>query len=66
MGVVGGWRDEQFVEALVPSPLPVASPAPALPAPAARTGDDGVLFDVSRPDASGRVTARALRGRLGR
>ncbi|MET8042446.1 hypothetical protein ABZ388_15565 [Micromonospora parva] len=57
------WRDEQLVEALVPTPLPVASPEPAplptLPAPAARTGD-GVLFDVARPDAAGRVTARAL------
>ncbi|WP_444948117.1 hypothetical protein [Micromonospora ureilytica] len=60
--------DEQLVEALVPTPLPVASPEPAplptLPAPAARTGD-GVLFDVARPDAAGRVTARALLRALG-
>ncbi|MEV7990174.1 hypothetical protein [Micromonospora sp. NPDC085948] len=57
------WPDEQLVEALVPTPLPVASPEPAplptLPAPAARISD-GVLFDVGRPDAAGRVTARAL------
>ncbi|MBQ1017552.1 hypothetical protein KBX71_06680 [Micromonospora sp. D93] len=55
--------DEQLVEALVPTPLRVASPEPAplptLPAPAARTSD-GVLFDVDRPDVAGRVTARAL------
>ncbi|WP_405098225.1 hypothetical protein [Micromonospora sp. NBC_01412] len=60
--------DEQLVEALVPTPLPVASPEPAplptLPAPAARSGD-GVLFDVARPDAVGRVTARALLRALG-
>ncbi|WP_174534869.1 hypothetical protein [Micromonospora chalcea] len=58
-----GQPDEQLVEALVPTPLPVASPEPAplptLPAPIARIGD-GVLFDVARPDAAGRVTARAL------
>ncbi|MGC4755565.1 hypothetical protein [Micromonospora trifolii] len=62
------WPDEQLVEALVPTPLPVASPEPAplptLPASAARTGD-GVLFDVGRPDAAGRVTARALLRALG-
>ncbi|SCF23138.1 hypothetical protein GA0070618_4259 [Micromonospora echinospora] len=60
--------DEQFVEALVPIPLPVASPEPAplptLPALAAGIGD-GVLFDVGRPDAAGRVTARALLRALG-
>ncbi|MGC4834844.1 hypothetical protein ACLQ3D_10115 [Micromonospora vinacea] len=60
--------DEQLVEALVPTPLPVVSPEPAplptLPAPAARTSD-GVLFDVGRPDAAGRVTARALLRALG-
>ncbi|MGC4864767.1 hypothetical protein ACLQ3B_04935 [Micromonospora sp. DT53] len=60
--------DEQIVEAFVPTPLPVASPEPAplptLPAPAARTGD-GVLFDVGRPAAAGRVTARALLRALG-
>ncbi|WP_431932125.1 hypothetical protein [Micromonospora sp. RP3T] len=60
--------DEQLVEALVPTPLPVASPEPAplptLPAPTARDGD-GVLFDAAHPDAAGRVTARALLRALG-
>ncbi|MGJ3224836.1 hypothetical protein ACQEUV_05605 [Micromonospora aurantiaca (nom. illeg.)] len=60
--------DEQLVEALIPAPLPVASPEPArlptLPAPTARDGD-GVLFDVARPDTAGRVTARALLRALG-
>ncbi|MFV2104720.1 hypothetical protein [Micromonospora sp. LOL_024] len=58
---------EHLVEALVPAPLPVASPEPAplprLP-PAGRTGG-GVLFDVARPDAAGRVTARLLLRALG-
>ncbi|MGY3520238.1 hypothetical protein ACVMYR_28425 [Micromonospora sp. PTRAS2] len=62
------WPDEQVVEALIPTPLPVASPEsaplPTLPAPTARSGD-GVLFDVARPDAAGRVTARALLRALG-
>lgn len=52
----------------MPTPLPVAVPDPAplptLPAPSARTSD-GVLFDVARPDAAGRVTARALLRALG-
>lgn len=61
--------DEQLVEALVPTPLPVAVPEPAplptLPTPAAPSGDGRLLFDVARPDAAGRVTARALLRALG-
>ncbi|WP_327041351.1 hypothetical protein OG400_29760 [Micromonospora ureilytica] len=61
--------DEQLVEALVPTPLPVAVPEPAplptLPTPATPSGDGRLLFDVARPDAAGRVTARALLRKLG-
>ncbi|MBW4702055.1 MULTISPECIES: hypothetical protein [unclassified Micromonospora] len=62
------WHDEQLVEALVPTPLPVAPPQPApmptLPPPADQTSG-GVLFDVARPDSAGRVTARPLLRALG-
>lgn len=59
---------EQLVEALVPAPLPAVRPQPAslptLPPPAVQAADD-VLFDVARPDAAGRVTARPLLRTLG-
>ncbi|WP_328848536.1 hypothetical protein [Micromonospora zamorensis] len=62
-------RPRQLVEALVPTPLTVGAPEPAplptLPAPAAPSGDGRLLFDVARPDAAGRVTARALLRALG-
>ncbi|MEV4764759.1 hypothetical protein AB0J89_19265 [Micromonospora chokoriensis] len=58
---------EQLVDALVPVPLPGTPPQPAplptLPSPAGQATD--VLFDVARPDAAGRVTARPLLRALG-
>ncbi|WP_319459355.1 hypothetical protein [Micromonospora sp. RTP1Z1] len=56
------------VDVLVPAPLPVAPPEPApmptMPPPAGRASD-GMLFDVARPDAAGRITARPLLRALG-
>lgn len=59
------WPDEQLVAALIPRPLPLASPptapVPTLPAPPPpRDGAEEMLFDVARPDTGGRVTAGAL------
>ncbi|MBE1491012.1 hypothetical protein [Plantactinospora soyae] len=58
------WPDEQLVAALVPRPLPAAppptAPVPTLPTPPPLDGADATLFDVARPDAAGRVTARGL------
>ncbi|MEV0431336.1 hypothetical protein [Micromonospora sp. NPDC050495] len=58
--------DEQLIGAVIPAPLPRPAPPPApmpeLPAalPAAREPVDDIVFDVARPDADGRVAARAL------
>ena len=58
--------EEQLIGAVIPAPLPrpapPPAPMPALPAalPAAREPVDDVVFDVARPDADGRVAARAL------
>ncbi|MFG1660755.1 hypothetical protein ACGFIY_29880 [Micromonospora chersina] len=58
--------DEQLIGAVIPAPLPrpapPPAPMPALPAalPAAREPVDDIVFDVARPDADGRVAARAL------
>ncbi|MFC6023815.1 hypothetical protein ACFP2T_47645 [Plantactinospora solaniradicis] len=59
------WPDERPIAALVPRPRPVAPPptvpVPPLPAPPpAQGGGAARLFDVGRPDAAGRVTARGL------
>ncbi|MFU8849486.1 hypothetical protein ACNAW0_00605 [Micromonospora sp. SL1-18] len=58
--------DEQLIGAVIPTPLPRPAPPPApmpqLPGafPAAREPVDELVFDVARPDADGRVAARAL------
>ncbi|MCW3842863.1 hypothetical protein ONA70_22450 [Micromonospora yasonensis] len=58
--------DEQLIGAVIPTPLPRPAPPPApmpqLPAalPAAREPVGDLVFDVARPDADGRVAARAL------
>ncbi|NES17221.1 MULTISPECIES: hypothetical protein [Micromonospora] len=58
--------DEQLIGAVIPTPLPRSAPPPApmpaLPAavPPAREPVDDLVFDVARPDADGRVAARAL------
>ncbi|MFE9205416.1 hypothetical protein [Micromonospora sp. NPDC007230] len=58
--------DEQLIGAVIPTPLPrpapPPAPMPALPAalPSAREPVDDIVFDVARPDADGRVAARAL------
>ncbi|SCE94509.1 hypothetical protein GA0074695_2347 [Micromonospora viridifaciens] len=58
--------DEQLIGAVIPTPLPrpapPPAPMPALPAavPPAREPVDDLVFDVARPDADGRVSARAL------
>ncbi|MEV0807632.1 hypothetical protein [Micromonospora sp. NPDC050200] len=63
--------DEQLIGAVIPTPLPRPAPPPApMPAlpealPAAREPVDDVVFDVARPDADGRVAARALLRALG-
>lgn len=49
----------------LPAAVPEPAPLPTLPTPAARGGDGRLLFDVARPDAAGRVTARALLRALG-
>ncbi|MFC4044991.1 AbrB/MazE/SpoVT family DNA-binding domain-containing protein [Dactylosporangium siamense] len=60
---------EQMIAALIPAPLPRASPPrpplPRLPAP--RTGPDlaDAQLDVGRLDPSGRISARPLLHRLG-
>ncbi|MFI6781651.1 hypothetical protein [Micromonospora sp. NPDC050276] len=58
---------EQLVDALIPAPLPGTPPQPAplptLPSPPNQSTH--VLFDVARPDAAGRVTARPLLRALG-
>ncbi|MFI5489125.1 hypothetical protein [Micromonospora echinaurantiaca] len=63
--------DEQLIGAVIPTPLPrpapPPAPMPALPAasPSAREPVDDLVFDVARPDADGRVAARALLRALG-
>ncbi|MEH1017315.1 hypothetical protein V6U90_30020 [Micromonospora sp. CPCC 206060] len=63
--------DEQLIGAVIPAPLPrpapPSAPMPALPAPVppAREPVDDIVFGVARPDADGRVAARALLRALG-
>lgn len=63
--------DEQLIGAVIPTllprPAPPPAPMPELPAalPPAREPADGIVFDVARPDADGRVAARALLRALG-
>ncbi|WP_435124082.1 hypothetical protein [Micromonospora tulbaghiae] len=63
--------DEQLIGAVIPTllprPAPPPAPMPALPAavPPGREPADGIVFDVARPDADGRVAARALLRALG-
>ncbi|MEU3457541.1 hypothetical protein ABZ671_28645 [Micromonospora sp. NPDC006766] len=58
--------DEQLIGAVIPAPLPrpASPPAPMLELPAAlppaREPVDDIVIDVARPDADGRVAARAL------
>ncbi|MFG2059597.1 hypothetical protein ACGFI9_36850 [Micromonospora sp. NPDC048930] len=65
------WLDEQLIGAVIPAPLPrpasPSAPMPQLPAalPSAREPVDDIVFDVARPDADGRVAARALLWALG-
>ncbi|MER5337341.1 hypothetical protein [Micromonospora sp. NPDC002717] len=63
--------DEQLIGAVIPTPLPRPAPPPAPmpelppPLPAAREPVDDIVFDAARPDADGRVAARALLRALG-
>jgi hypothetical protein len=61
--------EERLIGALVPRPLPRASPPPAvvpvLPARHLPADSDGVLLDVVRLDRSGRLSARSLLRGLG-
>ncbi|MFG3422536.1 hypothetical protein ACIBTZ_32795 [Micromonospora sp. NPDC049460] len=63
--------DEHLIGAVIPTPRPRPAPplAPMAELPAAvppgREPADGIVFDVARPDADGRVAARALLRALG-
>ena len=58
--------DEQLIGAVIPTPLPRPAPPPApmptlpTPSPPAQEPVDDIVIDVARPDADGRVVARAL------